>query len=60
MPTMRTILGLLLALALAVPVWPQAQPKPAQSLTPQATAQDGAAPNNLELHPMLGLSSGSL
>jgi hypothetical protein len=35
---MRKLLGLLLALALAVPVWPRAQPKPAPSSTAQGTA----------------------
>jgi hypothetical protein len=35
---MRKLLGLLLAVALAQPLWPQAQPKPALSPTPGATA----------------------
>jgi len=36
---MRKLCGLLLAIALAVPVWPQAQPKPSPSPTRQATVQ---------------------
>ena len=41
---MKKLLGLLLALALAAPVWPQAQPKPMPSPSPQASAPAQPSP----------------
>lgn len=41
---MRKLIGLLLALSLSLPTWPQAQPKPASSPTPQASAPQPQLP----------------